>query len=434
MASTPAPTLRTRYQSHLITPTHRHLHTACTAVPNDAPLPDSTTATIPDIAPIPLDTDTLPTWAWSEPDAFSALGDRVDAPPLPLPSLPPRTRRRVVLVRHGQSTWNARSRIQGSSDFSVLTEEGVRQAEAAAAALGDWKFDALFASPLKRAARTAEVVWGPRNGPISVLPSLREVDLYSFQGLDKAAGRAAHPAAYETWQQRPAEFCIDGHWPVRELWHRASLAWREIFTPDSGAAPLVVAHNAVNQALICTALGLDPPHFRRITQTNAAFSVLDFEWGDDGAPAVTVERLNFFPEGPLRNEKPGRAGSDRLVLVAGDAASPAVAAALREVAAGAAPPLVGVGPPGVQAADVATALGAVLATPRPAQGRRVVAVASPEACQLLLARCLGAPDSVGKRFRMDEGGVTVFNYHKRQPQTADPVAQGLLLCANYVGF
>lgn len=379
----------------------------------------------------------MPTWCWSEPDAFSALGDRVDAPPLPLPSLPPGTRRRVILVRHGQSTWNARSRIQGSSDFSVLTEEGVRQAQTAATALDGTDFDALFASPLKRAARTAEIVWGGRTGPVTVLPSLREVDLYSFQGLDKVAGRAAHPAAYETWQQRPAEFSIDGHWPVRELWHRASLAWREVLVADGAggaAAPLVVAHNAVNQALICTALGLDPPHFRRLTQTNAAFSVLDFEWGADGAPAVTVERLNYFPEGPLRNEKPGRAGSDRLVLVAGDAASPAVAAALREFAAGGAPPLVGVGPPEVQAADVGTALSAVLATPRPPQGRRVVAVASPAACQLLLARCLGAPPAVGARFRMDEGGLTLFNYHKRQPHAADPVAHGLLLCANYVGY
>lgn len=42
-------------------------------------------------------------------------------------------------------------------------------------------YDALFHSPLNRAAHTAAVVWGDRQGPVSVLPSLREVDLYSFQ-------------------------------------------------------------------------------------------------------------------------------------------------------------------------------------------------------------------------------------------------------------
>lgn len=335
-------------------------------------------------------------------------------------------------MRHGQSTWNARSRIQGSSDFSVLTKEGVRQAEVAAGVLESWKFDALFASPLKRAARTAQVVWGARQGPAVVLPSLREVDLYSFQGLDKSAGRNSHPEAYETWQQRPAEFIIDGHWPVRELWHRASLAWQDILTSSSvKETALVVAHNAVNQAMICAALGLTPLHFRRLTQTNAAFTVLDFEWGKDGKANVKVERMNYFPNGPLRNEKLGRAGADRLVLVSGAMKSPAVSAALRAVSGDGAstPPLVAVGSPEAQAADIRTAMQAVLGTPRPADGRHVVAVAAPEACQLVMSQCLGAP-GVGSNFQLDDGGITVFNYHRRQHDNND-IAQGLLLCSNF---
>jgi broad specificity phosphatase PhoE len=406
--------------------------------------------------------DEVPTWCWSGSDQFTELDDRKDLPPLPIPSLPGQSRR-VVLVRHGQSTWNARSRIQGSSDFSVLTEEGVRQAEAAGNVLKGWNFDLLFASPLKRAAKTAQVVWGARQGSATFLPSLREVDLYSFQGLDKNAGRTAHPAAYDTWQRRPAEFVIDGHWPVRELWHRASLAWQEILPcTQFNDTALVVAHNAVNQALISTALGLTPLHFRRITQTNAAFSVLNFKWDAQGKASVVVERLNYFPDGPLRNEKIGRAGADRLVLVAGSSArSSEVAASLRAVAAGGAttPPLVAVGSAEAQASDVQTALQAVLGTPRPAEGRHVVAVASSEACQLLISKCLGAP-GVGSSFTLDEGGVTVFNYHRRNnnnnsgggggagsgssgsgdgssvnnnssSSSDGAVGQGLLLCANF---
>lgn len=59
-------------------------------------------------------------------DEFSSLDDRKDVPPLPLPSV--NASKRVVLVRHGQSTWNAEGRIQGSSDDSVLTEFGEAQA------------------------------------------------------------------------------------------------------------------------------------------------------------------------------------------------------------------------------------------------------------------------------------------------------------------
>ncbi len=43
------------------------------------------------------------------------------------------------------------------------------------------RFDALFHSPLKRAAKTASIIWGDRKGSVTVMPSLREIDLYSFQ-------------------------------------------------------------------------------------------------------------------------------------------------------------------------------------------------------------------------------------------------------------
>lgn len=63
---------------------------------------------------------------WTGSDDFSDLRDRVDAAPLPLPPVDHPTR--VVVVRHGQSTWNAAGRVQGSSNLGVLTEKGQQQA------------------------------------------------------------------------------------------------------------------------------------------------------------------------------------------------------------------------------------------------------------------------------------------------------------------
>ncbi|KAL5812195.1 hypothetical protein ACOSQ3_027145 [Xanthoceras sorbifolium] len=54
--------------------------------------------------------------------------------------------RRVVLVRHGQSMWNEEGRIQGSSDFSVLTKKGEAQAETSRQMRLDDSFDAYFSS------------------------------------------------------------------------------------------------------------------------------------------------------------------------------------------------------------------------------------------------------------------------------------------------
>lgn len=59
--------------------------------------------------------------------------------------LPPiKAAKRVVLVRHGQSTWNAEGRIQGSSNFSILTQKGEAQAETSRQMLIDDSFDVCF--------------------------------------------------------------------------------------------------------------------------------------------------------------------------------------------------------------------------------------------------------------------------------------------------
>ncbi|KAG2487481.1 hypothetical protein HYH03_013902 [Edaphochlamys debaryana] len=264
---------------------------------------------------------------WNGSDEFTVLDDRKDAPPLPLPPVDRPVR--VVIVRHGQSTWNAEGRIQGSTDLSVLTAKGVKQAEKTQDMLSAMRFAAVLHSPLARARQTAEVVLqahqpgsacpAPAPAP-TTLPSLREIDLYSFQGLLKHEGKALYGKQYGSWQKAPEAFEIDGHPPVRELWHRASLVWRQVLAtaaslpatpaPSSPSAPsscdpptlLVVAHNAINQALVGTALGLPPSYFRRLPQNNAALSVLDLRPGDGGgAPEVALSCLNQSPDNPFKN-------------------------------------------------------------------------------------------------------------------------------------
>uniref|UniRef100_A0A061QWF0 Putative phosphoglycerate mutase n=1 Tax=Tetraselmis sp. GSL018 TaxID=582737 RepID=A0A061QWF0_9CHLO len=187
------------------------------------------------------------------------------------------------------------------------------QAETTQKLLENDNFDVLFHSPLERASRTAEIVWGDREGPVVVLPSLREIDLYSFQGLLKDEGMARYGEQFKAWQKHASKFEIDGHAPVRELWYRGSLVWREVLRlPTPYSTALVVAHNAVNQAILCTALGLPPTYFRRILQSNGATSVLDLSPGSP--PRVTVDRLNQSPGSPLLAGA-GRKTAARIVLV-----------------------------------------------------------------------------------------------------------------------
>lgn len=223
--------------------------------------------------------------------------------------------KRVVLVRHGQSTWNAEGRIQGSSNFSVLTSKGEAQAQTSRQMLLDDSFDVCFTSPLARSKRTAEIIWDSRKEPIIPEFDLREIDLYSFQGLLKHEGKEKFGAAFGQWQLDAPNFLIDGHYPVRELWARARSCWDKILTHESKSV-LVVAHNAVNQALIATAIGLGTEYFRILLQSNCGVSVLDFiPRPEVGSPLICLNRLNQTPNSPLAAGSAGRKTSHRIVLV-----------------------------------------------------------------------------------------------------------------------
>jgi broad specificity phosphatase PhoE len=88
----------------------------------------------------------------------------------------------LLLVRHGETDWNAVGRLQGHTD-RPLSDFGRRQAEQLAAELEGEELEAIYSSDLARARETAEVV-GERLGlPVVLDPDLREKDWGSWEGL-----------------------------------------------------------------------------------------------------------------------------------------------------------------------------------------------------------------------------------------------------------
>ncbi|KAM7500795.1 hypothetical protein LguiA_025209 [Lonicera macranthoides] len=183
--------------------------------------------------------------------------------------------KKVTLVRHGLSSWNEESRVQGSSNLSILTETGVKQAVRCRKALVDIHFDQCFSSPISRAKSTAEVIWQERPEPMVFLDSLKEAHLFYLEGMKNVDARQRYPKEYTTWREDPCNFNVNGIYPVRKLWETANEAWKEIlFTP--GENFLVVTHKSILRALICTALGLGPERFRAIDVNNGGISVFNF--------------------------------------------------------------------------------------------------------------------------------------------------------------
>ena len=120
---------------------------------------------------------------------------------------------RVLLLRHGQTDANANGIIQGSSDYSRLTNVGRQQAAQAVVALlqsdsDDSSISNVYISPLTRAQETLqEVMMQGENHLLQQLPpaetllDLREIDFYDWEGRDKAYLQQQFPDAWKAWEE-----------------------------------------------------------------------------------------------------------------------------------------------------------------------------------------------------------------------------------------
>ncbi len=197
---------------------------------------------------------------------------------------------RVILVRHGQSTYNQEKRIQGRSDLSVLTEKGQADARLLGQTLAPLAIASIYTSPLQRAQQTAAIIQTYINAPLKNVEDLREIDLPPWEGLHKDQVKAEYPDEYYQWKHHPAEFTMtrEGQTfqPVISLFAQARRFWQEL--PKTGETILIVAHNAINRALLATALGIPPAYYHHIQQSNCCINVLNFL----GQGGVQLESLN----------------------------------------------------------------------------------------------------------------------------------------------
>jgi broad specificity phosphatase PhoE len=88
----------------------------------------------------------------------------------------------LLLVRHGETDWNADGRLQGHTD-RPLSDYGRRQAQQLAGELEAEELDAIYSSDLTRARETAEIVGARLGLPVELDPDLREKDWGNWEGL-----------------------------------------------------------------------------------------------------------------------------------------------------------------------------------------------------------------------------------------------------------
>ncbi len=229
---------------------------------------------------------------------------------------------RLVLVRHGLSSFNAKGLIQGRTDDSFLTDEGYEQALKAGKALSKIHFDKIYSSPLVRAAETAKTIKMSFNNEQNIVfdDNLLEVDLSEWSGLKIDEIKKKFPEIYPIWKNDPENLILKRsenktYKPIQELFDQAKNFIEDIlklYSNKNDLNILVVGHNAILRCLILLLLGRPNQGFSKIKLENASFSVLNISKKDNSFK-TQIECLNQTSH--LKKNIPSQVGDSRIFLI-----------------------------------------------------------------------------------------------------------------------
>lgn len=209
---------------------------------------------------------------------------------------------RLILVRHGETTWNVTGYYQGRTDTD-LSERGRRQAAALARQLRGVQLDAVYSSPLRRALDTVEQVAREAGREVQVECGITEIEHGLWGGLHRSEVEERYGETLRLWLENPTQAEVPGAETLEEVRSRVEEAVACILERNPHQNVLICTHDAVLKVLITSALGLGLDSFWAIQVDNASISIL--EHGGQRARLVLLNDTCHL--GPDRSDSRGQA-------------------------------------------------------------------------------------------------------------------------------
>ncbi|WP_173922686.1 histidine phosphatase family protein [Agromyces sp. Marseille-P2726] len=206
------------------------------------------------------------------------------------------------LARHGETIWHAEHRYAGNSDVA-LTRNGLGQA----AALGAWAvnaaLDAIVASPLIRAQRSAAPAVETTGIPLRTDDRLTEIDFGEAEGLTPDEIAQRYPEAWAAFREAPASNPLPGGESGRAGIARAMPVLDELNREFPDGRVLIVGHATLIRLLFCELAGMDPDGYRDLLPVlgNCHLTTIVYPWATESR-AVHHPRIRLlgFDVPPLR--------------------------------------------------------------------------------------------------------------------------------------
>jgi broad specificity phosphatase PhoE len=197
---------------------------------------------------------------------------RPEPPDQPVPARPPPAR--LLLIRHGESTWNEVHRIQGQLD-PPLSDRGRRQAELLARRLSSRRPDAIYVSDLKRTIETAAPIEKAIGLQAVPMPDLREVFLGEWEGLTNEEVTTRYPEAWAKWTVEPSWDLVPDGEGGEAFEGRVESALQSVVRSHPHGEVILVTHGGVIQVALHQVMGRPSRGLFPFRISNASITILE---------------------------------------------------------------------------------------------------------------------------------------------------------------
>lgn len=179
---------------------------------------------------------------------------------------------KLILVRHGESTWNKSKRVQGRRN-PRLSDKGRKQSQLLAKRFNGMRFDTVYSSDLSRAYDTAKIL---TNNHICIIKNLHEIELGDWEGKTINQVSKEYKELYNKWYKEPLEIKIPGAETILEFKERVVRTFDEIKAQHPNQNVLVVTHGGVITIYLAHLLEMNLNKVWSISLKNGSVTILSF--------------------------------------------------------------------------------------------------------------------------------------------------------------
>ncbi len=184
---------------------------------------------------------------------------------------------RLILIRHGETEWNAAGRFQGWADIP-LSGLGLAQARALGRrfARGELQADLVVASPLQRAIQTAQPVVEAAGAPFFVDERFKEINYGKWDGLTFRELKTTYGEEFLAFIREPHKNPFPGDGCLQNVLDRVTEGLADLLCPENAGKNLVVvSHAGIVRLSIFSLLGWNPGLFNSLGLDNTGVSVVE---------------------------------------------------------------------------------------------------------------------------------------------------------------